>query len=172
MTPMKRARQWLFNSVAVISLLLCLAINAMWVVSFKHGSAVSYANRPHSSPQKIRWIYASHGRIWFGYGENFASVLGMTYQWTTLDSHAVICTHNFAGFGYTRFGELHQMSGIVVPYWFVSLATASTPLIWMYRRKTLTRGEPGCCNICGYDLRATPDRCPECGTVPVKGQPT
>jgi hypothetical protein len=53
-----------------------------------------------------------------------------------------------------------------MPYWAL-LSAESLVLGWiLYRRLRNRRFPPGCCAKCGYDLRATPDRCPECGAVP------
>jgi hypothetical protein len=55
---------------------------------------------------------------------------------------------------------------VLLPHWFVILATALLPAVWARRSwRQRRRVAEGRCPACGYDLRATPDRCPECGTT-------
>jgi hypothetical protein len=53
------------------------------------------------------------------------------------------------------------------PYWPLIVMFSILPGIWWYaRQRDCVRRQLGLCGVCGYDLRATPQRCPECGTVP------
>ncbi|HEY2586610.1 MAG TPA: hypothetical protein VGI81_12675 [Tepidisphaeraceae bacterium] len=57
--------------------------------------------------------------------------------------------------------------GVAVPHWFLFLCTAALPATtgvrWSARRVARARVRRGLCARCGYDLRASAGRCPECG---------
>ena len=55
----------------------------------------------------------------------------------------------------------------VAPKWFVVFPFALPAGVWAVARLTRRRRHVGgLCRSCGYDLRATPERCPECGAAP------
>jgi hypothetical protein len=45
----------------------------------------------------------------------------------------------------------------------LSLAFGSSSAVLIWKWRNFSRFETGLCQRCGYDLRASPDRCPECG---------
>jgi hypothetical protein len=56
---------------------------------------------------------------------------------------------------------------LVLPWWLPTLLFGVPPLWRLERRRRLARRKAhGLCQHCGFDLRATPDRCPECGAIP------
>jgi hypothetical protein len=69
-----------------------------------------------------------------------------------------------------RFPRSYHHWTLVIPYWILFVAAAAPPTwraVRAVHRRRSRRLQPGCCRKCGYDLRATPERCPECGLASV-----
>jgi len=63
----------------------------------------------------------------------------------------------------------HYSRSVEIPDWLLLIVVsipAQIAVVRFVRRSRRT--VKGYCAKCGYDLRATPDRCPECGTIPPK----
>ena len=56
---------------------------------------------------------------------------------------------------------------LTVPHWLPAALLIALPGARLARslRRRRNRRRAGLCRRCGYDLRATPDRCPECGAA-------
>jgi uncharacterized paraquat-inducible protein A len=85
-----------------------------------------------------------------------------------------IARHYWRGFGFEHWimqsrDNFNDSYGVVFPYWcpalmLAMLSTLSARRLWREIRMR-RRLAAGLCLACGYDLRASTERCPECGTV-------
>ena len=64
-------------------------------------------------------------------------------------------------------GTASTGGALTVSCWLPALLSAILPALWLARfprrRRVARRRRLGLCPHRGYDLRATPGRCPECG---------
>ncbi|MEZ0264948.1 MAG: hypothetical protein ACAI43_09495, partial [Phycisphaerae bacterium] len=61
------------------------------------------------------------------------------------------------------YGPPAERRTLTVPYWALCAGSAVLPVAAALRRRRARDPEALPCRACGYDLRATPGRCPECG---------
>ena len=84
------------------------------------------------------------------------------YRWQPVNRSARRIDTGYAI--YSLPGVYYFGDRIFVAHWLISLVTFPMPLLalfrWVGRSKRYAAGQ---CVACGYDLRASGDRCPECG---------
>ena len=185
----RHVRRILANVLSAISLLLFAATVVLWVRSYivwdyiaryrvtstsfisrEGGMAVHviYWGGYVDAPPNSGWDYIRYPAIMEPVSERRAN--GETQQLRSLGFVIITGTPTPPSGG--RSGIAAPSWSIRVPYWFLLLVTGSLPSIRMLRSVIRTfRRTRGHCVLCGYDLRATPDHCPECGAVPDRANP-
>jgi hypothetical protein len=166
---MRRLLRILLNAATALSLLLFVATVAMSVRSYWIEDAALLPSR--------NWWHRYSLASYLGTIEIFRETLrppSDAPRWSSgrLDGAAsselrreLRQETGFLGFGYRTTGVRKQMLIVHVPYWSVGVILALLPAVWTIRRRA-RKHRNGRCSVCGYDLRATPERCPECGAVP------
>ncbi|HSV16121.1 MAG TPA: hypothetical protein VLI90_17805 [Tepidisphaeraceae bacterium] len=165
----------LFNVLAAVSLVLCVATAAACILSYQRLDAIG-SFEDHSPI-----VAQAKGRLLIGFGsllkpnehhrvERSNDVQIGTLAWGYVFGDMLETAHGFAGFWFAISRPLGAQDKrnwcLIVPHWACFVATAILPLTaYAGWRRTARWQRKGRCPRCGYDLRATPQRCPECGTA-------
>jgi hypothetical protein len=180
---MGRMRRWLLSFLTCLSLLLALGTVGLWVRSYWTRDIISWGRSGWNS----HTLQSILGRVHVVSYLDDGSFGGFHHREDKLAPSAI---WNGAMSSYPRtvewhFGHVFQkyqrqhydlIGGgrggmwvtnhrlIVIPYWSPAVLFSILPAVWVWR---LVRGgrrrKVGHCPRCDYDLRATPERCPECG---------
>lgn len=167
MNKIERVRRgWRLGAVLAGALILWLAAGVFWVVAgMQWNPCVSWG-----------WCvpWGTSGGVMIGGGVGGgpehpwrADLILMYGSFKTSDSGSLLFNGRWRWMGFT-FGcqratsEMWLMSAL--PMWFVQLALSGLVVrAYVPWRRYRRRVREGLCLACGYDLRASEERCPECG---------
>lgn len=163
-----------------LSLALGVAAGILWVRSYFVAESLGYMRR--HAPMLSSWVNLASMRGLVGVQVVYRNKADWSDPRDTIIGHNQVDFHDpvmlgivvpfrrsdasWLGFG-TSYGSLWPGNfnfKLIVPTWFVVLVLMlGATFFWRRVKKLRLRMRPGFCPGCGYDVRASSDRCPECG---------
>jgi hypothetical protein len=157
-----------------------LAVIVMWNRSANHIDAVYRQNESqvwmiYSSSEELtvghrqcigfmysesRWHYENFADYGIGLGTPRWKIPGLAYSDYKVTTAVALGTASMQDdYLSISYGLLFACTSLPVAVWIVALVKA-----WRRQQIRAQMSEKRC-RKCGYDLRASPERCPECGTL-------
>jgi hypothetical protein len=173
----------LFNLATGVSLIVTVVAVVELVRSQFRSDTLSYGTVTWSPDESGVLVVRYFGSYWGSIGvsrltiryvrqplgSRDAASLGWRYE-SQVQSQKGLAFNRFEWHTYNP-GGVDTIERLSLPWWCVAVAGSLLPA-WAGLRtyRIRRRSKLSCCLTCGRDLRATPDRCPECGMEP-KPQP-
>lgn len=165
---MKRLLRPLATSLTLLSLAFCAGFALLWHRSYAEADFVG-----RGTPARWYGALSMSGLIRVERGDYLGGMDGWSRDsYPTPDRLGLRGeveqrdTRRFGpvAFRHIRYDARRPRWSVYVPHWLAVVLAAALPaahvtITWRRRR----RQRPGHCAECGYDMRATPRRCPECG---------
>ena len=195
MPAMRRLRRRLFTFYSAASLLVCLLVGVLWVRSYAvHDTlAAGWVRDPPTSDVHVR-AYLNRGvvTVWrldaaavgptppgFDVEGNMQLVPPRTWSTEKPSRWTRGSFRQLPGFQWRDWVQVsltlptpvrERFRQVRFPHWLPMLLAAVAPALWLRRaRRQRARARNRLCLACGYDLRASPGHCPECGTTVAGG---
>jgi hypothetical protein len=190
---MRHLARHLFTLCSAVSLVLCIAVCVFWARSYRDDVAWDTLFWRRSTPAtplfvtRVRTCVIVDGGVRYTWGRtqsNESKTLRLRnsflrelrrggYPLQPPPAPGTTVVQSFTGLGFqlvlTRKQTPHyayEKGSVTVPFGALAGASAAMPLLWLWTfRRRAARRQSGCCTRCGYDLRASPERCPECGAA-------
>jgi hypothetical protein len=183
---MRRLARRLFTLCSAVSLLIFVGLMVLWIRSYFVTDRIATCS---SREEKDGWSYVTYTAVESGKGGvGFVRMMqgapgeaflekqqermraGLPFHQRHEPTYPNLRVQDAAaprwGFKFGRIRRKHDVDGYeaVVPIACLLVVFAIAPAFWLWRQRR-TCDAIGLCATCGYDLRASPERCPECGTT-------